>query len=611
MKISTILKVCIFTLCFSVIGFNVYGTSDLSEKEKETKPQQKKKRSNDIANQIDELTKTCEHELQINNDDNKFDSIASLALALAESSFDPSLILETNLKYLNCVKEKGKRLNIEKIIKRTEGLSLKEHSTDERVNTWLVISKSAVTLRMPDDAYKYATKALNEANAQVNQSHVITAYLLLGKSLELQNHFIEAYQNYLNALYQTHLIKQKELHEEKLNLCYKYLFDFFNSIKDFQKAAEYKNKEIEYYLNKNKVDSTKLIWAKYDLCGISIRAKIYANISNRITEILDFADKNKNTELKDYALSLYRTFLIETNNHKGFKDLYVTKYPEELHVLQQKNPILHLRILAKIAEHDKDMSGAKDLYRKAEELFSNNQNSISKSNFYRRYGQFLIRNDDLVEAKEMFLKSYKFAEERDYLDYMLESSYYIDSLSIEMKNYQDAYKYANINKKLIQKENSIVREKEFLRIEIDNESKQMALIQEKKENDTKRKYNIQYFILTIVIILFFLLLIILSSLKVPEWLIHALGFLSILMIFEFVILILDHKIHHLTHGAPLWIFIFKILILVVLFPLHHLVEKWIINYMTTNQILKKPNPKSIKDMAHKMWPWMKNKEESL
>ncbi len=205
------------------------------------------------------------------------------------------------------------------------------------------------------------------------------------------------------------------------------------------------------------------------------------------------------------------------------------------------------------------------------------------------------------EPVEDFIADEEYAEETG-------AAYLSDLFS---GNYEDAYKYANINKKLIQKENSLGREKEFLRIEIDNESKQMALIQEKKENDTKRKYNLQYFILTIVIILFFLLLIILSSLKVPEWLIHALGFLSILMIFEFVILILDHKIHHLTHGAPLWIFIFKILILVVLFPLHHIVEKWIIKYMTTNQILKKPNPKSFKDMAHKMWPWMKNKGESL
>lgn len=610
MKISTILKVCILILCLTTINVYTYGSSNLSEKEEEKNPQKKKKKSNEIANQIKELTDLCLHELKNNNDDNKFDSIASLALALAESSFDPDLILETNLKYLGCVKEKGERLQIRKIIKRTEGLALKKQTIKERINTWLIIAKSAANLGMSDDTYKFASKALNEANAENNQRYIIKAYLLLGKSLELQNHFIEAYQNYLNALYQTELNKHDKQYNENLNLCYGYLFDFFNSIKDFDKAAEYKNKEIEYYLNKDKVDSTKVLWVKYDLCGISIRAKIYANIENRLLQILGFADRNKNIELKDYTLSLYRTFLIETNNHKGFKELYVDKYPEELEVLRQKNPILHMRILAKIAEHDKDMFRAKDLYNKAEQLFTSNQSPIFKSNFYKRYGQFLIRKGDLREAKELFVKSYSFAKESDYLDYMLESSYYIDSISIELQNYEEAYKYAKINKTLIQKENSLVKEKEFLRLEIDNESKQMALIQEKKENETKRKYNIQYLILTIVIILFFLLLILLSSLKVPEWLIHGLGFLSILMIFEFVILILDHKIHHLTHGAPLWIFIFKILILFVLFPLHHLVEKWIIKYMTTNQILKKPNPISIKDVAQKIWPWMKNKDQT-
>lgn len=609
MNISTILKVCTLILCLTMINFNAYGNSNPSEKEKEKNPQKKKKRSSEIAIQIKELTDLCEHELESNND-KKFDSIARLSLDLAESSFDPDLILETNLKYLGYVKERGERLQIKKIITRTEGLALKEQSIKERINTWLIIAESTANLGMSEDTYKFASKALNEAIVERNNDYIIKAYLLLGKSLELHSHYIEAYQNYLNALYQTELIKHEDHYDDKLNLCYGYLFDFFNSIKEFEKAAEYKNKEIEYYLDKDQIDSTKLMKAKYDLCGIAIRAKMYANISKKLTQILDFADKSKNTELKDYALSLYRTFLIETNNHKGFKDLYVDKYPEELDVLKQKNRILYMRILAKISEYEGKMQEAKKRYQKAEQLFTINHSPIFKSNFYKRYGQFLKRKGDLKEAKEMFLKSYKFAKEGEYLDYMLESSYYIDSISVELNNYKDAYKYSKINKELIEKENKLVREKEFLRIEIENESKQMALTQEKKEIETKRKYYIQYMILTIVIVLFFLLLILLSSMKVPEWVIQGLGFVSILMIFEFVILILDHKIHHLTHGAPLWIFIIKILILFVLFPLHHLVEKWIIKYMTTNQILKKPNTKSLKEIAHNLWPWLKNKEET-
>jgi len=100
-----------------------------------------------------------------------------------------------------------------------------------------------------------------------------------------------------------------------------------------------------------------------------------------------------------------------------------------------------------------------------------------------------------------------------------------------------------------------------------------------------------------------------SQLRVPEWIIKGSGFLGILMIFEFLILLLDHEIHHLTHGAPFWIFMIKVVILFVLFPLHHVIEHALINYMLKNKLLWKPGKFSMKKIAHTIWPWMGNKDQ--
>jgi len=42
--------------------------------------------------------------------------------------------------------------------------------------------------------------------------------------------------------------------------------------------------------------------------------------------------------------------------------------------------------------------------------------------------------------------------------------------------------------------------------------------------------------------------------------------------------------------------------------MHHLIEKWIIKYMMNNKLIKKPNTKSIKNIAKAIWSWMGNKE---
>ena len=132
----------------------------------------------------------------------------------------------------------------------------------------------------------------------------------------------------------------------------------------------------------------------------------------------------------------------------------------------------------------------------------------------------------------------------------------------------------------------------------------MELAQEQEKVKTKKKYNVQYLIITLCITILMIIFIGVSHLKVPVWVVKGSGFLGILMFFEFIILILDHEIHHMTHGAPLWIFVIKVAILFVLFPLHHIIEHALINYMLKNQLLKKPTKGSIKKIAQKLWPWM-------
>jgi hypothetical protein len=94
--------------------------------------------------------------------------------------------------------------------------------------------------------------------------------------------------------------------------------------------------------------------------------------------------------------------------------------------------------------------------------------------------------------------------------------------------------------------------------------------------------------ITAAIILIFIILAAMGRLRVKPVIIRALGFLSFILLFEFIILLIDKPIHHFTHGEPLPILLIKIVIIGILLPLHHWLEHKVIQYLMRHP--KKPQP---------------------
>jgi hypothetical protein len=70
----------------------------------------------------------------------------------------------------------------------------------------------------------------------------------------------------------------------------------------------------------------------------------------------------------------------------------------------------------------------------------------------------------------------------------------------------------------------------------------------------------------------------------PKWLIRGLTFVSFIFIFEFIILLLDSRIHHWAHGAPLPVLGIKVLIACLLVPLHHITEKKVTHFLQSKKL---------------------------
>jgi hypothetical protein len=63
------------------------------------------------------------------------------------------------------------------------------------------------------------------------------------------------------------------------------------------------------------------------------------------------------------------------------------------------------------------------------------------------------------------------------------------------------------------------------------------------------------------------------------------GFFSFIFLFEFIVLIADHKILEITHGEPWKILLIKIFLIALLLPFHEWLEKKVIEYLLAHKLI--------------------------
>ena len=130
------------------------------------------------------------------------------------------------------------------------------------------------------------------------------------------------------------------------------------------------------------------------------------------------------------------------------------------------------------------------------------------------------------------------------------------------------------------------REKDLLSLEIDNENRRKEREAARLEQEKTRRHNIQYTGIIIAIATIFILLVMAGVFSVSKTTIHVLGFFAFIFLFEFITLLADNQIHHWTHGEPWKVLAIKIVLIAMLLPLHHWLEKKVIHYLSTQQLIK-------------------------
>jgi hypothetical protein len=124
---------------------------------------------------------------------------------------------------------------------------------------------------------------------------------------------------------------------------------------------------------------------------------------------------------------------------------------------------------------------------------------------------------------------------------------------------------------------------DLLSVEVDIENKRTEREKTIQKEKVLKRNNLQYLGITAFIIGLFIALAAMGKFKVKPWLIRSLGFISFILLFEFIILLIDHKLHEITNGEPLPILLVKIVLIAMLLPLHHWLEHKVIHYLVRHE----------------------------
>jgi hypothetical protein len=429
---------------------------------------------------------------------------------------------------------------------------------------------------------KYLSNAMFYNDLHNNEKIKVKLSIANGTKYLNEYENIDAFRCFSSSLVKSKLLEDKILQ----TICREKIWECYFKIDNTQKAKEIALVELNEQLLSKPLDSVEYMNALSLLSRTKFSLNENSSALKLSYEIIDFEKRNQYKNLTKNLFQDIRNYCFTTNNFSELNKIYIDKYPEEYIKLQKEDLVSYNRVNACLSEFNNKLDSVIIYLNNAEkELVVNNKSTVYKANFYRRYAEFLQRTNEKQLAIGKYEIAFDFAKESNYFPWIVEIANQLDSLYIEKPNFEKSYFYKSIAKKYSDSINNMEDQNNQLKIEIENENHFQILAKEKEADLTNKKKNLQYMAVVILICMCFVILAILNSAQFSKLIIRGMAFISFIFLFEFIILLADEKIHHITHGEPLKIMGIKIVLISILLPLHHWVEHKVIHYLYEHRII--------------------------
>jgi tetratricopeptide (TPR) repeat protein len=207
--------------------------------------------------------------------------------------------------------------------------------------------------------------------------------------------------------------------------------------------------------------------------------------------------------------------------------------------------------------------------------------------FYSAVGDDYVRRKDYVRAVSYYKKAFGVGEAVKDLNEQQASARLLDSVYGLLGDFQSARFYNTRYHELNDKLREMSREADLLRLEVESDNQHRERLAREEEARMEHRHNIQYMGFTVGLVVLFIVLVMLGWFAVPAGVIRALGFLSFIFLFEFIILLADRNIQRWTHEEPWKVLVIKIGLAAILVPLHHWLEHKVIHYLSHQKRVKR------------------------
>ncbi len=242
------------------------------------------------------------------------------------------------------------------------------------------------------------------------------------------------------------------------------------------------------------------------------------------------------------------------------------------------------------------MTGLGHIYRK-QHKFQLSQNSYQKAivNLQEAHDDDLLCEASLGLAtlyQEMnendsaayYAKMARFIAEKDgFLPRHLDAANFLTDHYKKLKNTDSAFYYLNYVQNLNATINSKTRIRESQILSSNEQLRQIEIEENKRIAKLERHQQLQWLFIGIFIPGFFLLTLLMSKIRIHPRLIKILGVLSLLILFEYLLLLLHPYVTKLTNHTPVYEMLIFVSMAAILIPGHHRIEHWLIQRLTNNR----------------------------
>mgnify|MGYP000365489477 CR=1 FL=1 len=471
-----------------------------------------------------------------------------------------------------------------------QALDLAKKNKLEKETAEALLSIASLYMSFPDldKAMNYSTQAFSIISSQKDDSLKVAAYYSLGSIYQEKKERILALRNYLTAL----RIAEENKNPLLLRSCYYVLSQFYSGIQEFDKAIDYLKKAAD------QLPLTNLPNKSYtSVLDLFMTGDLYMQKKNfQMSAYYYDSSIKKADELKYPPLKMpgYRGLLRQymqakqperalayLNSRSDLKS-FITNFGAS-HLIDNS----YAAIYTQLGKYD----SARYYYEKALPGFMSTTTGGQVS-FYFQYADFFKKSGDPVKALEHFNKALTLANQTKDVEWQQRIAKELDSVYVSVGDFKQSRHFSNLfhfYKDSLQK---LSEEKDLMQMELADEEQRQNRIAREEAEKLRERHNIQYMGITIAIAVLFLLLVLMGAFRVSEVTIRIMGFFAFILLFEFITLIADNKIHHLTHGEPLHVLAIKVVLIAMLLPLHHWLEHRVINYLASRKLII-PDRKSI------------------